>query len=168
MTDRGAGFGVLLRGNRVAARLSQEDLARRSGLDVRTIRNLERGHARWPYPDTVRRLADALGLCGTDRDEFTAAAGRRLRSAGEAGNGTAAPASPASHPSAGDGPVIPRELPGAVRHFTGRAGEMTELSGLLEHADQAGPGTVVISAIGGQPGWASRIPEQIHQIVTCT
>ena len=152
MTDESAGFGALLRACRVAAGLSQEDLARRSGLDVRTIRNLERGRARWPHPNTVRRLADALDLRGTARDEFTGAAERRLRGAGAADQETATAGSLASRPSGGDRPVIPRELPGAVRDFVGRAGEMAVLSGLLGHADQAAPGTVMISAIGGTAG----------------
>jgi tetratricopeptide (TPR) repeat protein len=91
MAEESTGFGGLLRACRVAAGLSQEDLVRRSGLDVRTIRNLERGHAHWPYPDTVRRLADALNLRGADRDAFTVAAGRRLAPAtGEAGGGAVA------------------------------------------------------------------------------
>jgi transcriptional regulator with XRE-family HTH domain len=147
MADEGTGFGALLRKCRVAARLSQEDLVRRSGLDVRTIRNLERSRARWPYPDTVRRLADALDLRGTKRDEFIAAAGRRLaRGAVEAG------AAPASPPSSGQGPGIPRELPAAVPDFVGRAGELAVLSGLVDHADQAGLRAVLISAIGGTAG----------------
>jgi tetratricopeptide (TPR) repeat protein len=169
MADEGAGFGVLLRARRVAAGLSQEDLVRRSGLDVRTIRNLERGRARWPYPDTVRRLADALDLCGADRDVFLAAAGRRLARGGQPSTGAAAGSGPASPACAGQGPVIPRELPGVVRDFVGRAGEMVVLSGLIEHADQAGPGTVVISAIGGTAGvgktalavhWAHRVADR--------
>ena len=153
MAEEGTGFDARLRACRVAARLSQEDLARLSGLDVRTIRNLERGRARWPYPDTVRRLAGALDLGGADRDAFTAAAGRRLApGSGEAGNGPAAGPGPAGPASRGPRPVIPRELPGGVPALTGRAGELAVLSGLLEHPGQAGPGTVVISAIGGTAG----------------
>ena len=150
MAEEIARFGVLLRACRVAAGLSQEELMRRSGLDVRTIRNLERGRARWPYPDTVRRLADALDLHGKGRDEFMAAAGRRL--AGGAGNGTALASGSQSPPSAGHGPDVPHELPGAVRGFVGRDGEMAALSELLEQAGRADPGTGVISAIGGTAG----------------
>ena len=140
MAEESAGFGALLRACRVAAGLSQDELMRRSGLDVRTIRNLERGRVRWPYPDTVRRLADALDLRGKDRDAFMAAAGRRLASGTqESGSGER-------------GPVIPRELPGTVRAFVGRASEIAVLSGLLGHADHVGPGTVVVSAIWGTAG----------------
>jgi transcriptional regulator with XRE-family HTH domain len=118
-----AGFGVLLRECRVAAGLSQEELMRRSGLDVRTIRNLERGRARWPYPDTVRRLADALDLHGKDRDEFMAAAGRRL--AGGAGNGTALASGPESPPYAGE----LRPDPGLADEWTAIADDVNALSG---------------------------------------
>src|ERR1700761_3397094 len=117
-------FGSLLRAHRVAARLSQEDLVQRSGLDVRTIRNLERGRARWPYPDTVRRLADALDLDDAERDAFTAAAGRRLAPATEP-----APSAPLV-----PGRFTPRELPARVRAFTGRDQEMTALSAVLDQA----------------------------------
>jgi DNA-binding SARP family transcriptional activator len=45
---------------------------------------------------------------------------------------------------------VPRQLPAAVAGFTGRAAELTALTGML---DQAGtPGTLVISAIGGTAG----------------
>ena len=60
MSDDHGGFGARLRACRRSAGLSQEELAERSGLSVRTISNLERGRARWPYRDTLRRLADAL------------------------------------------------------------------------------------------------------------
>ena len=163
------GFGVRLRKFRVLAGLSQDELAERSGLNARTIRNLERGRARWPYPDTVRRLADALDLSDGTRDEFLAAADRRLaRHAGQASGGEAARPVPARHPARHE-PPVPHELPGAVRDFVGRAGEMAVLSGLLAGAGQASPGTTVISVIGGMAGvgktalavqWAHQVAEQ--------
>ena len=52
----------------------------------------------------------------------------------------------------GPAPVVPRQLPAAARHFTGRARELAELSRLLDQPRQDGPGTVVISAIGGTAG----------------
>jgi hypothetical protein len=45
--------------------------------------------------------------------------------------------------------VVPRELPAAVPHFTGRDGELSALTAL---ARMATPGTVAISAIGGTAG----------------
>jgi DNA-binding SARP family transcriptional activator/Tfp pilus assembly protein PilF len=49
------------------------------------------------------------------------------------------------------GPVVPQDLPADVRHFTGRAGELAALTGLLDETAQT-PGMVVISAIGGTAG----------------
>lgn len=63
----------LLRRHRRSAGLSQEALAERAGLSRRGLADLERGARRSPYPDTVRRLADALDLDAADRAEFMAA-----------------------------------------------------------------------------------------------
>src|SRR5438067_2155235 len=60
-------FGVLLRQYRVAAGLSQEALAERSGLSRRGIADLERGARNFPYGETSRRLATALDLEAFDR-----------------------------------------------------------------------------------------------------
>ncbi len=69
----------------------------------------------------------------------------------------------------GDGlPVVPRQLPPAVAHFTGRGEELRTLSGSLKRLGTA-DGTVVISAIGGTPGvgktalavhWAHQVAER--------
>ena len=56
------GIGSLLQHHRKAAGLSQEELAERAEMSRRGISDLERGLRRTPYPDTVRRLAQALGL----------------------------------------------------------------------------------------------------------
>lgn len=71
-------FGTRLRSCRQSSGMSQQELAERSGLSVRAISDLERGRTRFPYQDSLGRLADALGLRGQARSEFTAAAGRRL------------------------------------------------------------------------------------------
>src|SRR5260370_19184449 len=69
-------FGTLLRRARRAAGLTQEEMAERAGVGVRTISDLERGVSHTPHTDTVARLAKALGVQGTDRGAFVAAAGR--------------------------------------------------------------------------------------------
>src|SRR5579875_1210148 len=46
---------------------------------------------------------------------------------------------------------LPRQLPPAARHVVGRAGELKELSELLDQVEVSG-GTAVISAIGGTAG----------------
>ena len=55
-------FGGLLRRLRLAAGLSQEALAERAGLSARGVSDLERGARAVPRAETVRLLADALGL----------------------------------------------------------------------------------------------------------
>ena len=161
-------LSVELRAWRQTAGLSQEELAERSGLSVRTIGNLERSGASRPHRGTLDRLADALELDAVAHAEFLAAAGHRPRSdhgaarareasspgrpgATEAAANSAFPGHP---PPAAVGVAVPRELPAGVQHFTGRDTEMDLLTAVLEEsesADSAGR-TVVISAIGGMAG----------------
>ncbi|BCB88722.1 hypothetical protein Psuf_060350 [Phytohabitans suffuscus] len=51
-----------LRSLRVAAGLSQEELARRAQVSVRAVRDIEHGRVRHPRRDSVERLAAVLGL----------------------------------------------------------------------------------------------------------
>ena len=60
-------FGDLVRWHRTAAALSQEALAERAGASARAISDLERGVHQAPHLETVRLLADALGLGEQDR-----------------------------------------------------------------------------------------------------
>lgn len=69
-------FGVLLRQWRQRAGLSQEALAQRAAVGIRTVRGLETGERTDPRMGTVRSLADALELTGAERAELFAAAGR--------------------------------------------------------------------------------------------
>ena len=135
-------FGLLLRRHRVAAGLSQEQLAERSGLTAQGISALERGLRQTPYPDTVRRLAAALGLSDTDHAAFHAAVvrGRRPvsipappRDAATASPGT--PSAPAHH------------LPAQPTSLIGRAREVADGVALLREDDMrlltlTGPGGV--------------------------
>ncbi|GAA2989037.1 hypothetical protein GCM10017559_06200 [Streptosporangium longisporum] len=66
-------FAQLLRTHRGRVRLTQEELAERARLSVRTLRDLERGRTRYPHRTSVRRLATALELTGEDRLTFEAA-----------------------------------------------------------------------------------------------
>ncbi len=66
-------FGEQVRAHRQRLGLSQEDLARRAGVDVKTVRTVERGQTA-PRPSTIRKLADALRLDDPARGEFFAAA----------------------------------------------------------------------------------------------
>jgi tetratricopeptide (TPR) repeat protein/transcriptional regulator with XRE-family HTH domain len=148
MTDPAA-FGARLSACRRLAGLSQEELASRSGLSARAISNLERGRTKWPYPKSVRRLADALELQDEGRKEFFTAAERRP--AHEPDVASATPAMGAGGPMSGE-QVKPCQLPAAVRQFVGRKDELAALTYLLDQAGGGGVRAVVISAIGGMAG----------------
>lgn len=89
MSDIAGGFGTRLRSWRRSAGLSQQELAERAGLSVRAISDLECGRTRFPYQDTLVRLADALGLYGLVRMDFLMTADRRLAPAASAGTAAA-------------------------------------------------------------------------------
>src|SRR5690348_1022020 len=62
-------FATLLRECRLAAGLTQEGLAERSGVSPRSIQQLEAGGAR-PRRSTITRLVRALALSGRAREEL--------------------------------------------------------------------------------------------------
>ncbi len=104
-------FGQLLKRYRLAARLSQETLAERSGLAVRSISDLERDVRRLPHPDTIQRLAMALRLSAQDQAALAATARRR---------GTPSPA-----------PLAENKPASALTPFVGRAGEKVRVARFL-------------------------------------
>jgi transcriptional regulator with XRE-family HTH domain len=69
-----AGLADQVRQFRVAARLTQAELADRAGVSERAISDIERGLRARVYPVTARALADALGLAGEARASFERAA----------------------------------------------------------------------------------------------
>jgi predicted ATPase/DNA-binding XRE family transcriptional regulator len=75
-TGTGLAFGDLLRRYRASVNVTQEDLARQTGLSPQAIGLLERGKRRHPHAYTVQKLAEALELEGQDLAEFEAAAKR--------------------------------------------------------------------------------------------
>ena len=90
---------------------------------------------------------------------------------GERSDAVAAAADPdsdgADRPDSG--PVVPRQLPIAVRHFTGRVQELAMLDALAE--ETASAGMAVIAAVGGTAGvgkttlavhWAHRVAGRFH------
>ncbi len=147
MSEDGGAFGSHLRACRRAAGLSQQELAERAGLSIRTIGNLERGASKWPYRDSLHRLADALGLRDEARAEFIAAGRLYGCLAADPAPGGARPAvAPAGGPRTGRGRAPAR---GRARlRSAGRRGQLATLSQVLQ---QPG-GTAVITAIGGTAG----------------
>jgi predicted ATPase len=109
-TQQGEPFGDMLRRLRLAARLTQEELAERAGLSTRGLIYLEQ-NARRPYRDTVRRLTATLALADADRVAFEAAAGM--------GRPAAVPATLGS-------------LPHAPSQLIGRGEELAAVARLLQ------------------------------------
>jgi predicted ATPase/DNA-binding XRE family transcriptional regulator len=100
------GFGAALRRFRLAAGLSQEALAERSGLSADAIAALERGRRTRPRAFTVGVLADSLALSADDRALLASAAA-----------GSDSPAAAAGTP-----------LPARLTSFVGRQQELAEVA----------------------------------------
>ena len=66
-------LGELLRSHRVRLGLSQEQLAERSRLSVRALRDLEQDRVRRPRAQSVHRLAGALRLGEAEQAHLLAA-----------------------------------------------------------------------------------------------
>jgi tetratricopeptide (TPR) repeat protein/DNA-binding XRE family transcriptional regulator len=168
MSDDGEEFGARLRACRRSTGLSQQELARRSGLSIRTISDLERGRTRWPYRDSLYRLADALELAGQERADFIGSAGRRVAPADAAdlnpSDAKRHDPGPGPGPSRSGGRVVPRQLPMLVPGFVGRRDQLAALSELLEDPG----GTAVITAIGGTAGVGKTAlaVQWAHQVAT--
>jgi transcriptional regulator with XRE-family HTH domain len=75
-----------------AAGLTQEELAERARLSVRTVSDLERGMASRPYRATVYLLAEALGLSASERATHSRCARAHVRLARPAPGRARAPA----------------------------------------------------------------------------
>jgi transcriptional regulator with XRE-family HTH domain len=135
------GFGTLLRAHRRRLPLTQEGLAERAGLSERTLRNLEGDRIHRPYPDTIRRLADALNLTGEERQDFEAAARQA----------TLDP-SPAAGSRSDPPGAAPCQLPPDVADFTGRSDQVALVRELLCGPAAGRPATVVVSAVAGKAG----------------
>lgn len=119
-------FGVLLRDARRRAGLTQEELATRSGVGVRTIRRLETGSGTDPRVGTVTLLADALDAGQDDRRALlTAAAGPPQQPPGTSapapGEITTATTTEATESAEATAPVVPWGLPAVPREVSDAA-----------------------------------------------
>ena len=133
MADQQATFAGLLRELRTRARLTQQELAEAAGVSLRTVSDLERGVAATPQRETVRLLADALGLIGAER------------------GGSRRPRGAVRWPG-GAGAAARRRRCGRCRATWPRSpGGQRELEQLATAAAAAG-GVVGIHAIGGMAG----------------
>ena len=128
-------FGRELRRLRLRAGFSQEGLAERAGLSARGVSDLERGLRAAPHPETVRRLAEALGLSPDER----------LALAGAAHPAALPPSEPP--PAAPAPPSARSRLPLPPSPLVGRAAEVAAVTALLRRPEVrlltlTGPGGV--------------------------
>jgi len=122
-------FGDLLRRYRLAAGLTQEELADQAGLSVRGLSDLERGARRAPRRETVQLLAEALHLSTAERTRLEAAARQRGAPAAQTPGGSGSS-------SASSATALP---------FVGRAQELALLDRLLMDGSP-------ILLVAGEPG----------------
>jgi tetratricopeptide (TPR) repeat protein/transcriptional regulator with XRE-family HTH domain len=123
-------FATLLRRHRLAAGLTQEELAERALISRRSVSDMERGVPHRPRNDTVTLLAEALGLSTIDGAAFVEAA---------------QPKAKPSHTLNGTRPLLSSHI-NFVPPFVGRA---RELAALEEHLAGEGPPLLLLS---GEPG----------------
>jgi tetratricopeptide (TPR) repeat protein/transcriptional regulator with XRE-family HTH domain len=145
----GQRFGDVLRSHRERLQLTQEDLAQRAALGVRTVRELEAGRVLRPRGHSLRLLADALALDEQARTQFVSLAynGAQTSEATQLAR------------------ALPRQLPADVAGFTGRQDVLEALDNtLVDHAPTAA--TLGVAVITGMPGigktavavrWAHRV-----------
>jgi tetratricopeptide (TPR) repeat protein len=118
-----------LRRFRLAAGLTQEELAEQARLSARAITDLERGVRRAPRRETVALLVAALNLGARDRAALEAAARGRSTSG----------ATPMVRPSGGDGAPV-------ASPFVGRGQEQVMIA---HHMAGSGPPVLLLA---GEPG----------------
>ena len=128
--------------------LTQEQVASRAGLNVRTVRRLELGMARRPRSSSVYGLVKALSLSTTEEEELAALARAVSSPAGDV---------PAIFPSgaeatAGGRPepdTTPRQLPPVAAHFVGRRTELARLDDLRKESGSAAGPPLSVLIVGG-------------------
>jgi transcriptional regulator with XRE-family HTH domain len=136
MAVGGTEFGRMLAGFRLGRGVSQDELARRSGMSVRAIRDLERGQVEHPRRTTVALLADALRLNDTDREAFgNAGAGLPERADEHAG----APRTKGA---------VPSQLPPDIADFTGRELALEWLHARMRAREHRSTALVITAAVG--------------------
>jgi tetratricopeptide (TPR) repeat protein/transcriptional regulator with XRE-family HTH domain len=143
----GESFGDVLRSHRERLNLTQEALAQRAGLGVRTVREFEAGRVRRPRGQSLRLLAQALALDEDARAGFISLAYDAVQPSGEAA------------------PPVPRQLPAEVAGFTGRQDLLRALDEVLSE-DGLESSVVRIAVVVGMAGigktavsvrWAHRV-----------
>ncbi|OLF15118.1 ATP-binding protein [Actinophytocola xanthii] len=144
---RGRGvFGETVRACRRRLGLTQEEVAARTGVSVRTVRGIETGRIERPRAGTVRLLADVFDLGAAERDSFL---GLALEDRGAPGGERRRPA--------------PAQLPADIPDFTGRAENLRLLTERLATAPGAAAvitGTAGIGKTALAVHWAHQVRDR--------
>ncbi|MCF3102388.1 helix-turn-helix domain-containing protein [Streptomyces roseoverticillatus] len=143
-------FSTLLRRLRHKAGMTQETLAERAGVGVRTIRGLETGERADPRVTTVRLLADALGLAPAESEELLAAAVRRPGATARPGDGPDERPGPAD-PATGQ-PVSAERGAGAQAFVESATGQSGPAEPATRQPASAGPVTGRSDSVQPAPG----------------
>ncbi|MGD0704490.1 MAG: nitroreductase/quinone reductase family protein [Trebonia sp.] len=150
-------FGLLLLGYRRAAGLTQEDLASKAGIHVRTLRNLERGSARGAQQRSAAALCEALGLAEGQRTEFLPAAKSSRRQS--SGISLAVATVP---PSVTALCAVPAMMP----DFVGRDAQLDKLRSWSSQARDASSGMAVAVVGPAGVGKTSLAVAAAHQLAS--
>jgi tetratricopeptide (TPR) repeat protein/transcriptional regulator with XRE-family HTH domain len=134
-------FSSLLRALRTESGLTQEEVADRAGLSARAIGDLERGAVRRPQRKTVELLIRALELPAPVANNLSEVARRSARP----------DPGPVDAPEP-EAPAVPRQLPIAVQHFTGRQSQLAALEQWSGPPPGTGAAAVRVLAIDGMAG----------------
>jgi predicted ATPase/transcriptional regulator with XRE-family HTH domain len=152
-------FATLLRRFRLGEGLTQNALAERASLGVRTIQDLERGtHS--PLSQSLKQLVRALALTGERRSEFEAAARPTPRQP----RVIALPRR--FHPVATETPSSPaprHNLPAPLTSFVGRVAEIAEIEARLREGSNP-PRLLTLIGFGGsgKTRLALRVAEDVR------
>jgi len=144
-----APLAALVRTRRLSVRFTQEELAERAGISVRTISDIERGLRRFVYRDTAERLAEALEVCGTDKEDFILVARGR---AGAPEPGVQRPGLVSS--GRNRVPIPPTALIGREREMEMLLGAFRE--GLIRSISLTGPGGIGKTRLAVEAAAAAR------------
>jgi DNA-binding SARP family transcriptional activator/transcriptional regulator with XRE-family HTH domain len=147
------GVGQLLSRLRVDRGLSQEELADRSGMSVRAIRDLERGRVERPRRTSIALLCEALALTDGERAVFMRAA---IDPDGSVEN--------RPDPTA----EVPRQLPPDIADFTGRDLALERLHAQVKGRRRGSTAVVITAAVGkagvGKTTLAIHAAYQLHSV----
>ncbi|MER7865286.1 NB-ARC domain-containing protein [Amycolatopsis japonica] len=136
-------FKSLLKGYRVRAGLTQEELAAGAGISVRAISDMERGIAKSPQRRTIESLAVPLSLTDAELTDLQKVA-KRSR--------TQPMAAPPSAPTGLYHPPLIGQLPLDVDDLAGREGDLDTLRVLAADLTKGNRRSGRVAVLSGPPG----------------